>query len=306
MKHSLDLIRTDLAAAPVNALGGAVEWQIAGLHARYAERTSERMSKHPVVWFYILAFSISWLGWMPAVMGSHGIAPFDRPYFQFLLILPALGPALAAVIVTQAAYGKRQAGDLFKALVQWRIGPVWYAIPLLGPIVLLLAGQFLTKSLGFSATQPGYQGNPFPLAISAFMMSLFANPWEEIGWRGFALAHLQKRFTASVATLVVGVLWGLWHLPLFFWVGNPMSEYPFLPWFVSTVAGAFLYTWLYNSAKGSLVPVTLFHIGLNTFGVVITGVSILALAILYALVALVLVVIFGGANLSRQERVGMG
>jgi membrane protease YdiL (CAAX protease family) len=265
----------------------------------------EKMSKHPIAWFYLLAFSISWLGWIPVAIGAHGIAPFDNPYFQFLLILPAVGPALAAVIVTQQTHGRTGVRDLLRALVQWRVGLVWYIVAVCGPVVLLIAGQVMTKLLGFSVTGAG-PGDLFPLAISAFMMSLFSNPWEEVGWRGFALPHLQKRYTALLATLIVGILWGLWHLPLFFWAANPMSEYPFLPWFIGTVAGAFIYTWLYNSTKGSILLVALFHVALNTFGVVITGVSTVVLSILYCLVALVLIAAFGSTNLSRQERACAG
>lgn len=259
------------------------------------------MSKRPVVWFYILAFGISWIGWIPTVIGSQGIAPLVHPSFQFLLILAAVGPALAAVMVTQAAYGRVQVGNLLKALIQWRVGLGWYLVAVLGPLGLLLGAQGVTKVFGLSTTSPAPQGDLVPLALSAFVMSLLSNPWEEVGWRGFALPHLQKHFPAWVATLIVGVLWGVWHLPLFFWKGNPISEYPFLPWFISTVAGAFIYTWLYNSTHGSLLPVTLFHIALNTLGVVISGVSILALAILNVLVALVLVGWFGGTNLSRGQ-----
>ncbi|ACL23400.1 Abortive infection protein [Chloroflexus aggregans DSM 9485] len=264
--------------------------------------SGEKMSKHLVVWFYILAFGISWLGWIPTVIGSHGIAPFINPSFQFLLICSAVGPALAAVIVTQIAYGKEQVGNLLKALIQWRVGLVWYLVGLVGPFALLLVAQGVTTFFGLSATQPTPQGDVFSLALATFLMSLFANPWEEVGWRGFARPHLQKRYTAVVATFIVGMLWGLWHLPLFFWKGNPISEYPFLPWFISTVAGSFIYTWLYNSTNGSLLLVTLFHIALNTFSVVISGVSIITLALLEVVVALVLVVIVGGANLSRRER----
>ena len=264
------------------------------------------MRKHPIAWFYILAFGISWLGWVPVASGSHGIAPFDNPYFQFLLILPVVGPALAAIIVTQVAHGKTGVLDLLKALVQWRVGLAWYMVVVFGPVVLLIAGKVITELLGFSVTQVGPQGDLFSLAISAFVISLFSNPWEEIGWRGFALPRLQKRYNALLATLIVGVLWGLWHLPLFFWVGNPMSEYPFLPWFIGTVAGAFIYTWLYNSTKGSILLVALFHIALNTFGIVVSGVSIIVLAILYCLVAIALVTAFGSTNLSRQERVYAG
>lgn len=257
------------------------------------------MKKYPVLWFYLLAFGISWLGWVPAALGSHGIAPFDQPYFQPLLLLPAIGPMLAAVLVTRAAYGKGRVGDLFRPLFWWRVPLGWYLAAVFGPIALLFVGQSLTKWLGLSASGAAPEGELLPLAISAFVMSLLANPWEEVGWRSFALPHLQKRYTALVATLIVGVLWGLWHVPLFFWKGNPMAAYPFLPWFIGTVAGAFIYTWLYNSTKGSLLPATLFHVTLNTFGVVIGGVSVIGLAILYVLVALALLVFLGGTNLAR-------
>lgn len=264
------------------------------------------MRKHPLVWFYILAFGFSWLGWMPAALGSHGIAPFDAPFFPPLLILPAVGPALAAVIVTRAADGKAQVKELLKALIRWRVGLGWYIVAALGPLALLAAAQVVTRWWGLPATRAEPQGDLFPLAVSAFVMSLFSNPWEEVGWRGFALPRLQKQYSALLATLIVGTLWGVWHLPLFFWAGNLMSEYPFLPWFIGTVASAFIYTWLYNGTAGSLLPATLFHVALNTFGVAVSGVSVIALAILYSFVAIVLMVVLGSANLSRRERVRTG
>ncbi|MCX7682366.1 MAG: CPBP family intramembrane metalloprotease [Anaerolineae bacterium] len=260
------------------------------------------MKQYPVVWFYILAFGISWLGWVPVALGSHGVVPFNNPYFQFLLLLPVIGPALAAVIVTQATQGRTGVRGLFGALVRWRVGLVWYIVAVLGPLAILMAARAITGLLGLSPTGPAVQGDPLPLAISAFITSLFSNPWEEIGWRGFALPRLQRRHTALLATLLVGTLWGLWHLPLFFWVGQPMSGYPFLPWFIGTVAVTFIYTWLYNSTQGSLLPVTLFHIALNTF-VVVSGVSVVALAIAYCLIAIALTVALGGRHLSRRERV---
>ncbi|NSW54151.1 MAG: CPBP family intramembrane metalloprotease [Anaerolineae bacterium] len=264
------------------------------------------MKKHPVVWFYLLAFATAWLGWVPIALGSHGIAPFDNPYFQFLLLLPAIGPAFAAILVTRAAHGKAGVRALLRACVQWRTGVVWYLVAVLGPLAVLLAAQGITKLLGLPVTHAAPQGDLLPMVISALVMALLSNPFEEMGWRGFALPHLQKRYTALPATLVVGVLWGLWHLPLFFWAGNPISEHPFLPWLISTVAAAFVYTWLYNSTKGSILLVALFHVALNTFGVLVPGVSVSALAILYSLAAIALVAVVGSTNLSRQERTRSG
>jgi membrane protease YdiL (CAAX protease family) len=105
-----------------------------------------------------------------------------------------------------------------------------------------------------------------------------------------------------LATMIVGILWGLWHLPLLFMVGNPMSEYPFL-WFLSIFAAAFIYTWLYNSTKGSILIVALFHGSGNIFAGFITGVSPVAYALVNCVVAIALIAVFGSANLSRRQRV---
>jgi membrane protease YdiL (CAAX protease family) len=164
----------------------------------------------------------------------------------------------------------------------------------------------MTALVGLPPTRSAPEDDLLAVAMSAFLASSLSNPSEEVGWRGFALPHLQKRHTALVATLIVGILWGLWHLPLFFWNGNPISEQPLLPWFISTVASAFVYTWLYNSTNGSLLPAALFHVALNTFGAVIGGVSVVALALLNVLVALVLAVAFGSTDLSHRGRVRAG
>jgi uncharacterized protein len=257
------------------------------------------MRKYPIVWFYILAFSISWLGMISVVLVSRGIAPSYRPYFLVLSIFYAIGPALAAAIVSQVTQGRTGVRDLFKGLIRWRVGLVWYIVAVLSPVLLLTVAQVVTKLLGLTVTIPVPQVN---LSIFGFGVNFLANTCEEIGWRGFALPHLQKRYNASIATLIVGTLWALWHLPLVFLVGNPMSEYPFL-WFIIIVTNAFIYTWIYNSTKGSILLVALFHGSLNIVSAFITGVSPVADTLLNCVVAIVLIAVFGKTNLSRQERV---
>lgn len=237
-----------------------------------------------------------------AALGSHRTAPFDNPYFQLLSIFYAIGPALAAVIVSRVANGEKGVQDLDKELMQWRVGLVWYIVAVLGPVVLFIAAQVITKLLGFSVTIAGLQGDLSPYVIFGFAINFFGNTCEEIGWRGFALPRLQKRYNALLATLIVGILWGFWHLPLVFLVGNPMSEYPFL-WFIIIVADAFIYTWIYNSTKGSILLVALFHGSGNIFGAFITGVSPVAYALLNCVVAIILIAVFGRVNLSRRQRV---
>jgi uncharacterized protein len=135
-------------------------------------------------------------------------------------------------------------------------------------------------------------------------VNFLGNTCEEIGWRGFALPCLQKRHNALLSTLIVGTLWGLWHLPLIFLAG-PMSEFPFV-WFISIVADAFMYTWIYNSTKGSILLVALFHGSGNIVGAFIPGVSPVAYALVNCVVAIVLIAVLGKVNLSRRERVRAG
>ncbi|AKG21080.1 type II CAAX endopeptidase family protein [Calothrix sp. 336/3] len=262
------------------------------------------MRKYPIAWFYILAFGISWLGMISVVLVSRGIAPVYRPYFLVLSIFYAIGPALAAVIVSQIAYGKTGVWDLLKGLIRWRVGAIWYIIAILGSVVPILAAQLITKLLGLSVTIALPPVELSPYVIFAGAVNFLANTCEEIGWRGFALPHLQKRHNALYATLIVGMLWSLWHLPLIFLAG-PMSEYPFL-WFISIAADAFIYTWIYNSTKGSILPVALLHGSGNIVVAFITGVSPIAYALVNCVVAIILIAVLGRANLSRREKICAG
>ena len=263
------------------------------------------MKKYPVVWFYILAFGLSWLGMVSAALGSHGIAPFDSPYVQLLTVFYAVGPALAAVIVTRTAEGKTGVQNLLKGLTRWRVGLVWYIVVLLGALMLLITAQSITQLLGLSATVPTQPVNLSPYVVLRFTVNFFATTCEEIGWRGFALPRLQKRHSAFIATLIVGILWGFWHLPLVFLVGNPMAEFPVL-WFFIIVTNAVIYTWIYNSTKGSILLVALFHGALNIWGAFIPGVSPIADVLLNCGVVIVLITVLGKANLSRRKRVCAG
>jgi uncharacterized protein len=262
------------------------------------------MRKYPIAGFYILAFAISWIGMISMVLSSRNIAPFDSPYFQFLSIFYAIGPALAAAIVTQMTHGRTGVGDFLKGLIRWRVGLVWYIVAVFSPVVLLTVAQVITKLLDLTLTIAVPRIYLSPYVIFGFGVGFLANTCEEIGWRGFALPHLQKRYNALISTLIVGTLWGLWHLPLVFLAGS-MADNPFV-WFISIVADAFMYTWIYNSTKGSIFLVALLHGSLNIVGAFITGVSPVAYALLNCVVAIILIAVLGKVNLSRRERVRVG
>lgn len=220
--------------------------------------TSLIIKTYPVSTFYLLAFGISWLGWGPSLATAWGLAGFGNPLWRGTLVLAATGPALAAALVVRWAALRR--------LPLWpRVGVRWYGLALVLPLALVLGAALLAR-----------WGPPGSVAVPArggnfgwfLLLSGLANPWEEVGWRSFALRRLQATHSAAWAALVVGALWALWHLPLFLLPTGPfsMAQKPVLPWVTGTLAQSFILAWLFNRTRGSLLVVVIYHVATNGFG----------------------------------------
>ncbi len=263
------------------------------------------IARHPIVSFYILAFVISWLGWIPQAAYSQGLIPTQSPLF---LLLGNGGPTFAALIVTSLLGGKRGVRELLAPLLQWRVGIVWYCVALFWQPSILLVVIGLGTLLG-TPTPDFAKVSPWFMVLPILLTTVLINVWEEVGWRGFALPRLQARYSALASSLIIGVLWGLWHLPLFLDNSNPMSTFPFFAWYIGIVASAILYTWVYNNARGSLLVVTLFHAAASTATVAVFVASGNAIPVqgfllwtgLTCLAAIIIVALFGPARLSRAR-----
>ena len=252
-------------------------------------RISTWVRQQPLIAFYALAFAITWLGWVPQAAHSHGLFPFDSPLFY---ILGGVGPLLAAFIVLSVLRGKSDYEDLFRPLMRWRVGVIWYLVALFGYAALWIIAITLRGEL---ATELEKLGPPLAL-IQVFLVSLLAAVPEEVAWRGFALPRFQARYNALTASLIVGVLWALWHLPLLLTQGTVMSSYPLVPYLFKVVAVSVIYTWIFNSTRGSLLIVTLFHAASNTVG----PFAGLEQTLVFALAAAALILVFRPAHLSHQ------
>jgi membrane protease YdiL (CAAX protease family) len=247
--------------------------------------------RQPVFAFYILAFVITWLGWIPQAAHSHGFFPFDSPLFY---VFGGIGPLVAALIVASALYGKRNGEEVFKPLWYWRVGIVWYIVALCGSIAIMLTSVCLKGELaqGLARLTPSFA------LILTFLKYLLAAIPEEVAWRGFVLPRLQSHYSALISSLIVGFLWTLWHLPLLFIKGSIMATYPLIPFFLGTIASAILYTWLYNNSSGSVLIVTIFHAVSNTVGPSAGPEQTFVLILL----AIIIVISFGPSHLSRRGK----
>ena len=221
-------------------------------------RLSSLIEQHPVAWFFVLAYAISWLLWLPLVVS--GDSSPSGPGLV-LLLLGSLVPSSIAILLVAVLHGGAGVRKLLHRLLIWRVGAGWWvAIVLVSALVL--GGVGLNVLLGGQSPDVTVT---IPAAVALFVFFLFPGSagGEEIGWRGFALPHLQAARSALGASLVLGVVWGVWHLPLYLVGTNIRPLGLFAPWVVLTVAVSVIYTWIYNGTGGSLLMVVLFHAASN-------------------------------------------
>ena len=237
------------------------------------KQSTNLFKRFPVIAFYVLAFAISWIGWLPQALYARGMFPFDNP---LLSLLGAGGPTLAAVIVLMASGQRDKIGRLFGALFQFKASPIWYLFAFgfwfaVGGIALLFLGMPVSALGSFAwVSLPGI-----------FLMMVFSNVWEEIGWRGFALPRLQEKYGDLVIVVLMGLLWNLWHLPLLLNPDSPMADLPWYGEIVFSLALTVIYIWLYLHTKRSLFFVTVFHAMSNTIAFVLLELGVFVSSYLY-------------------------
>jgi uncharacterized protein len=218
-----------------------------------------------LVLYFVLAYLISWIIWLPLILPKFGIGalPVLPKYHHYL---GSFGPMIAAFIVKYISEGRNGVKDLLKRMVQWKVNWIWYLAVLVIPVLLVIAAGYADEFINHqSFAMKGFSTNDeFPQfgVLSYFLFNFLTfGIGEEPGWRGYALPALQKRFSALSATLILAVGWACWHIPAFIYrpLYSQMDVVGIAGFFMSMVMGAVILTWLYNSTKGSLFIVAIFH-----------------------------------------------
>lgn len=207
--------------------------------------------------FVALTFGISWLLWLPSVLRSTGVV--DLPEMVGLLgMLAVLGPTVAAFVLVGRQSGRAgRAALLRRALVTGFDRRWWVPTLLLLPVVGVLTVAVVSAA-GQSRddwTVPAIG----TVLVTIVTVLVVGGGLEEFGWRGYALDRLQNGRNALTASLVLGLIWGSWHLPLFFIDGTVQETIPAWQFIVQQMLLAVLYTWLYNNTSGSLLVAIVFH-----------------------------------------------
>jgi hypothetical protein len=222
------------------------------------------LGNNPIPAFFALTFVIAWSIWLPLGL----FAPE-----QALLSLPgAWAPTCSALILTGLSEGWGGIKRFLKKLLHWRVGLGWYVVVLFG--VAALAGLAIGIGQLFGVPAPEItlpdelpRGALIGFLPVFFLVNIFVGGplAEDIGWRGYILPEMRTRMSALNASLILGIIWAVWHLPFFIfptWRGM-VGNIPFVWFMLLTTSWSVLFAWVYVNTESILMPV-LFHAAINT------------------------------------------
>ncbi len=230
-------------------------------------RGSSRLDVRGLIVFFVLAYALSW-SWAIPLAVAHLVIRRGEGWPTHYPML--LAPAIAAVVVTAWTMGRPGVRDLLARLVRWRVPVRWWlaALSPAGFLVLaLIAMAAAGKALPSAAAFGQFSGTPAIGLVGVLLLITFVGALgEETGWRGYALPQLQRRFSPLTSSLILAVLWFLWHLPQFLVIAayRDFSPVQYVGMLLGLTCGAVILTWLYNRSGGSILLVIIWH-GLYNF-----------------------------------------
>jgi membrane protease YdiL (CAAX protease family) len=209
--------------------------------------------------FFIISFAYSWMIWGIAIVFSTFTNVDLPPWVVFLIvIIGAFGPFVGSVWLTHKSGGKNAVISLLKGGLKIKEVPklIWLAMFLI-PMTAMLTAISLVW-LGYGEGGLSFKG----LLIFPFYMILMylGGPLqEEFGWRGYALDRMQKKWNALVSSIILGIIWASWHIPLFFVEGAPQERMNMFLFFISVVSVSIVMTWLHNNSNSNVFVALTYH-----------------------------------------------
>jgi CAAX amino terminal protease family. len=261
------------------------------------------LARYPLTSFFVMAFALSWIAWSPWFLSEDGsgLLPYSSPLINGLVVPVGilLGPFLSAFIMTGATEGRAGIRRFLRRIVLWRLGLRWYLFALVGVPVVMALGTVIVpgRMASLLALGPGYVATYLAWFL---IIAIIGGPLlEEPGWRGFALPRLQPLHGPLVGTLILGLLWALWHLPEFLvpaWAKSSGGSgfLDIVKFVVIAIAFAIVITWVFNNTRGSVLMAILVHASIDTFSMPMGALfspSDMATSILVSFGALALVVV---------------
>lgn len=264
------------------------------------------IKRHPTISMLILAMI---LGFGPSLAVVNGLLP------PVAMQLGALSASIAGILLVIMEGRKGGLRELLGRILIWRVGLRWWAFALLYGIVMSVGALYLFDLFGGPPVD--WSGLPplYTVVPSFIILTVFAGIGEEFGWRGFLLPRLQTRYNALFSSLIVGVAWAIWHIPMFFIEGTSQYELQQLGGLLPAVLGYSLlvivnsiqFAWVFNNTRGSVLLAAVLHGASNAWSGYLDPFrgyfgGALAVVAVSALVAVIIVLMAGPTNLSRTSK----
>lgn len=210
--------------------------------------------------FLALTFGLSWIPMSLFIVFADQLTPIfgEMSSTNPLFLLAVYAPGLSGIFLIWRHHGLEGVGRFFQRLMLWRAPIHWWLFLLLGIPAIIYAAAAINGTI----SEP-FRFAPWYMVFPALVQSLLLGPMgEEFGWRGLALPLLQRRFSPFWASLILGVVWAVWHAPAFLMSGTPQSAWSFGPFFVGLIAITIILTPLFNASRGSLLIAILYHLNI--------------------------------------------
>lgn len=271
--------------------------------------TAAWVRRHPVITLVTLAYGLTWIGLIPLIQNPQlSLSPEHISRASVIVaFLGVLGCLWAALGVAGAEGGVKGRYDLLRGYLKWKVGIQWYLVVLLVPALVWLASMGVdTLVFGKLSVVPAFGLAPavllpaYGFALARYMIGNF----EEIAWRATLQPHLQLKYNALAASLIVGVVQGFWHLPYAFIKGSFVQEIGLPAMVLMSVAMSVVFAWVYINTR-SLLMVVIFHAAYDAwspFQGTDARLAYLSIAV-WLVVAITVVVVYGAKQLSRQPAV---
>lgn len=229
-------------------------------------RTSHTVNGISLPLYLLVSFGCAWLIWLPLLIAEYLQLSLPVPSVVFIT-LGSFAPSVVALLLTWRYAGGTELRQLLARALVWRVSPIWYLLAIFGPALMMLLAMGGHIVLG--GTVPDYV--PFGprwliVAVNIVLVFFIGGPLgEEFGWRGVVLPALEARFSPPWESLILGIIWTVWHLPLVFISASAQHSLPFWLFALLTMPLCILITWVYHGSGESLLLVMLFHAAVNTW-----------------------------------------
>lgn len=257
--------------------------------------------------FFAVTFAITWGFWGAAIAFD---VSFDTAFGAVLLLVGLAGPAAAGIGFAYLVYGEQGRADFWNRIIQVRrIGILWFLVILAVPVGVTLVAAAVDILLEGPGIVWGEAVQDFPFALlPTLFISTLPPLLEEAGWRGYALDRLQMDWTALSASLLLGVVWAVWHLPLFFIRGSFHYEVVgfltvgFWLFNIGVVALSVIFTWIYNHTARSTLAIIILHGWVNFVSDTVEIADEFYYPI-WVLLAILVTVVWGAKTLTNADEV---